>query len=182
MPFKIHSHQQAHFITFAVIDWIDLFTRPIYKEVIVESLQYCQQEKGLRIHGWCLMTNHLHLLASAKEGFNLSDILRDFKKFTAKKILNDLESNPKESRRKWMLWMFRKAGSENSNNRVYQLWRQDNRPMEVTSNQFFYQKMEYIHYNPVKEGFCYKSEDYPYSSALWYKEKKGLIEIEEILL
>lgn len=182
MPFKIHNHQQAHFITFAVVDWIDVFTRPIYKQVIVESLLYCQKEKGFRIHGWCLMTNHLHLVVSAKEGSNLSDILRDFKKFTAKTILSDLELNPKESRRKWMLWMFRKAGNENPNNRVYQFWRQDNRPMEITGNPFFNQKMEYIHYNPVKEGFCYAPEDYPYSSALWYKEKQGLIEIEEVLL
>ncbi len=182
MPFKIHNHQQAHFITFAVVDWIDVFTRPTYKQVITESLIYCQKEKGLRIHGWCLMTNHLHLLVSAKEGFNLSDILRDFKKFTAKKVLQDLESNPKESRRTWMLWMFRKAGSANSNNQTYQFWRQDNRPMEVTGNEFFHQKMEYLHYNPVKEGFCTTPEDYPYSSALWYKEKQGMIEIDEILI
>jgi hypothetical protein len=42
--------------------------------------------------------------------------------------------------------------------------------------------MEYIHYNPVKEGFCFKPEDYPYSSALWYKEKKGLLIMDEILI
>ena len=182
MPFKIHNHQQAHFITFAVVDWIDVFIRPAYKEVVVNSLLYCVENKGLRIHGWCLMTIHIHLLVSAKEGFNLSAILRDFKKFTANTILDDLESNKKESRRVWMLWMFKKAGSVNSNNQKYQFWRQDNRPMEVFSNEFFNQKMEYIHYNPVKEGFCYKPEDYPFSSALWYKKGKGLIEMDEILI
>ncbi len=180
--FKIHNHQQAHFITFAVVDWIDVFTRPGYKKVIMESLRYCQKEKGLRIHGWCLMTNHIHLVVSAKEGYKLSDILRDFKKYTAKTILEDLENNPKESRRSWMLWMFRKAGSQNSNNKKYQFWRQDNRPMEITSNEFFHQKMEYIHYNPVKEGFCYQAQEYPFSSALWYKERKGLLEMDEILI
>ena len=182
MPFKIYNPQQAHFITFAVVDWIDVFTRPTYKKVVVDSLQYCQKEKGLCIYGWCLMTNHIHLVVSAKEGYNLSDILRDFKKYTAKTILEDLENNQKESRRNWMLWMFKKAGAANSNNKVYQFWRQDNRPMEINSNEFFHEKMEYIHYNPVKEGFCYKSEDYPYSSALWYKEKKGLIEMDDILI
>lgn len=182
MPFKIHNHQQAHFITFAVVDWMDVFTRPAYKQLIVESLKYCQNEKGLQIHGWCLMTNHIHLVVSAKEAFNLSDILRDFKKYTAKEILSDLQSNNKESRRSWMLWMFKKAGAANSNNKVYQYWRQDNRPMEITSNEFFQQKMEYIHYNPVKEGFCYQAVDYPYSSALWYEKKKGLLEMDEILI
>ena len=145
--FKIHNHQQAHFITFAVVDWIDVFTRPAYKQTIIESLTYCRKEKGLQIYGWCLMTNHLHLVISARKGYNLSDILRDFKKYTSKTILEDLENNSKESRREWMLWMFKKAGFHNSNNKKYQFWRQDNRPMEITSNAFFTQKMEYMHYN-----------------------------------
>lgn len=180
--FKIHNHQQAHFITFAVIEWIDIFTRPIYKEIVVKSLQYCQKNKGLRIYGWCIMTNHIHLVISAKEENNLSDILRDFKKFTASSVLKKLENNTKESRKNWMIWLFGEAGKRNSNNKKYQLWRQDNRPMEVTSNEFFHQKMEYIHYNPVKEGFCKRAIDYPYSSASWYEDKTGLIEIDEILL
>ncbi|MFA5669458.1 MAG: transposase [Balneolaceae bacterium] len=182
MPFKIHNHQQAHFITFAVVDWIDVFTRPTYKKAFVDSLQYWQKEKGLCIYGWCLMTNHIHLVVSAKEGYNLSDILRDVKKYTAKTMLEDLENNRKESRRNWMLWMFKKAGAANSNNKVYQFWRQDNRPMEINSNEFFHEKMEYIHYNPVKEGFCYKSEGYLCSSARWYKEQYGLLEMDEILI
>jgi REP element-mobilizing transposase RayT len=150
--------------------------------MVVESLDYCRTNKGLQIHGWCLMTNHIHLVISAKKGFSLSDILRDFKKYTAKAIIKDIEINKKESRRSWMLWMFKKAGRENSNNQTYQFWRQDNRPIEITSNKFYNQKMEYIHYNPVKEGFCFKPEDYPYSSALWYKEKKGLLIMDEILI
>lgn len=78
--------------------------------------------------------------------------------------------------------MFKKAGSKNPNNTTYQFWRQDNRPMEVTSNSFFNQKMEYIHYNPVEAGFCKKPQDYPYSSAQWYIDKTGLLDIEEILI
>lgn len=180
--FKIYNHQQSHFITFAVVEWVDVFTRPIYKDILVESLKYCQKEKGLNIYGWCIMTNHMHLLVSAKQGNNLSDILRDFKKFTASSILKDLEVNQKESRRNWMLWLFKEAGKRNPNNTMYQFWRQDNRPIEITSNEFFTQKMEYIHYNPVKEGFCEKAIDYPYSSARWYEDRSGLIKIDEILI
>jgi REP element-mobilizing transposase RayT len=183
MPgFKIYNHQQAHFITFAVVDWIDIFVRPIYKKVIIESLIYCQEHKGLRIHGWCLMTNHIHLVISAEEGANLSNILRDLKRHTAKTILEDLQTNKKESRRRWMLWMFRQAGKRSRNNEIYQFWQHNNRPMEIQSNKFFHQKMNYIHHNPVKEGFCYRSIDYPYSSARWYEDKKGLIKIDEILI
>ncbi|SMO91314.1 REP-associated tyrosine transposase [Gracilimonas mengyeensis] len=180
--FKIHNHQQAHFITFAVIDWIDVFSRLKYKKFITDSLIFCQKNKGLKIHGWCLMTNHMHLLISAKQGYDLSAILRDFKKYTASSILNDLETNPEESHRKWMLWMFKRKGRLNPNNINYQFWQQDNRPMEVVSNKFFTQKMNYIHYNPVKEGFCKKPQDYPYSSAQWYIDKTGIIRIDEILI
>jgi len=73
------------FLTLTVVDWVDVFSRPIYKHHLVESLKFCQQKKGLELYAWVLMSNHLHLLASAADGFNLSAILRDFKKFTSKK-------------------------------------------------------------------------------------------------
>lgn len=180
--YKIYNQQQAHFITYSVVDWIDVFVRPIYKEVVIDSLKYCQKNKGLKIHGWCLMTNHIHLIISADEGASLSGILRDMKRHTAKTILHDLHNNRKESRRKWMLWMFRQAGKFNRNNENFQFWQHNNRPMEVRTQKFFTQKMNYIHYNPVKEGFCYRPQDYPFSSAKWYCDKKGLIEIDELLI
>ncbi|WP_229217133.1 transposase [Dyadobacter luteus] len=68
------------------VDWVDVFSRKEYRFIIVEALRYCQNNKGLIIHGWCLMSNHLHMLTAAKEGFQLSDIIRDFKKFTSKRI------------------------------------------------------------------------------------------------
>ena len=83
--YKITNQNATYFLTLTVINWIDVFTRKEYKHTIVESLIYCQTNKGLKIYAWCIMSNHLHLIVQAKEGYNLSDILRDFKKFTAKK-------------------------------------------------------------------------------------------------
>lgn len=77
-----------YFLTLTVVDWVDIFTRPVYKHIIVDSLKYCQAQKGLVVYAWCLMSNHLHLIATNQEGFHLSDILRDFKKFTSKQILH----------------------------------------------------------------------------------------------
>tara|TARA_R110002050_G_scaffold146791_4_gene272201 strand:- start:79 stop:627 length:549 start_codon:yes stop_codon:yes gene_type:complete len=182
MPFKIYNQQNLHFITFSVVQWVDVFTRPAYKDIVVDSLIYCQNNKGLNIHGWCIMSNHLHLILSAKQGFNLSDILRDFKKYTATAILKDIESNKRESRRRWMLWLFRRAGIANSNNKTFQFWRNDNHPKEIISSDFYHQKMDYLHYNPVKAGFCKRATDYPYSSASWYEDKTGLISIDEVLM
>ena len=65
------------------------------------------------------MSNHVHLIASAQEGFELTAIIRDFKKFTSRMVIESIESNAQESRKKWMIWMFKRAGSANSNNKVY---------------------------------------------------------------
>jgi len=74
--YKIRNQAAIHFITFAVVEWIDVFTRQQY--IVVESLQYCKTNKGLNVHGWCIMSNHLHLILSVQNN-DLSSILRDFK-------------------------------------------------------------------------------------------------------
>jgi REP element-mobilizing transposase RayT len=178
--YKIRNQEALHFISFATVEWIDVFTRPIYKEVIVESLKYCQQSKGLILYAWCLMTNHVHLIISTNGKNKQEDILRDFKKFTAKKCLELIESNDSESRKNWMLWIFKSAGKKNSNNIKYQFWRQDNHPIELDSNKLMDQKLEYIHNNPVEEGIVDVPEEYLYSSARNYAGRPGLIQVELI--
>ncbi|MFN8348669.1 MAG: transposase [Spirosomataceae bacterium] len=89
--------------------------------MVLESLRYCQKEKGLRIHAWCIMSNHLHLMISTKFNVHPPDVLRDFKKFTSKQIIEAIEDKEKpESRRGWMLWLFKKAGEDNAKNTNYQ--------------------------------------------------------------
>jgi REP element-mobilizing transposase RayT len=85
-------------LTFTIVDWIDVFSRKEYKIVIVDSLNYCIGHKGFEVFAWCLMSNHLHLVCRAIEPARISDIIRDFKKFTAKTILDKIETEP-ESRR-----------------------------------------------------------------------------------
>ena len=96
-----------YFVSIGVTEWVDVFTRNDYRDIVIESLQYCQKEKGLVIYGWCIMSNHAHLIISAKEN-NVSDVLGDFKKFTSKKIIKAITEHPGESRREWMLKIFRR--------------------------------------------------------------------------
>lgn len=166
----------GYFITFSVVQWVDVFTRESHREIFVDSLRYCQKEKGLTIYAWVLMSNHIHLIVSAKEGFNLSDILRDLKKFTSKAIISNIDQST-ESRRGWMLWFFRSAGQRNSNNINYKFWQQDNLPIELKFNTMINQRLNYIHENPVKAGLVRNAEDYIYSSAINYSEGKGLIDL-----
>jgi REP element-mobilizing transposase RayT len=177
--YKIRDKQAIHFLTFAVVEWVDVFTRKEYKDVLIESLKYCQKEKGLIIFAWCIMSNHVHLAVAARNN-DLSDVLRDFKKYTSKQIIKAVEGNKQESRKDWMLRVFKQQGLSNSRNGVYQFWRQDNQPKEMYSEHFIKQKMDYIHNNPIEEGIVDKAEEYLYSSArdYYYGKKIGLLEIE----
>lgn len=92
------------FITITVIDWVDVFTREEYKNLIVESLDFCRRKKGLCIYAWVLMTNHLHLIVSHNiDKEHLANVIGDFKKFTAKKVIKAIIDNPHESRKQWLL-------------------------------------------------------------------------------
>ena len=100
---------------------VDVFTRKEYRDIVIESLQHCQAEQGLVTYGWCIMSNHVYLIISAKEN-NVSDVLGNFKKFTSKKIVAAIQSNPSESRKEWMIKIFKEAGQQNSRNSNYQFW------------------------------------------------------------
>lgn len=177
--YHIGNQNALHYITIATVEWVDIFTRREYKDILVNSLRYCRKEKGLGLYGYVIMTNHIHLICKAKEGFELSDILRDFKRHTAKYILIKLES-PQESRRVCILEILHKAGEINQKNKTYQFWRQDNHPIELFKKETIQQKLDYIHNNPVVEGFVKNPEDYLYSSARNYAGLEAVIEIDKL--
>ncbi len=105
--YRIYDQHGCYFITCTVDQWVDVFTKREYVDILLDSLRYCQKNKGLLIYGWVIMTNHLHLIVGTERD-KLSDIIRDFKKFTATKIVEAIETNPKESRKKWLLWLLKK--------------------------------------------------------------------------
>lgn len=170
----IADSTRLHFVSFATVNWIDVFVRRIYSDIMVESLQYCIDNKGLELHAWCIMSSHVHLIISS-EADNLSDILRDLKRHTSRTILKAIEENGQESRREWMLWMFARAGKRNSNNEQYQFWQQNNHPIQLSTNEMIEQRLNYLHDNPVVSGFVTKPEEYYYSSAYDYSGHKGLL-------
>lgn len=177
--YKIRNKEGIHFVTFAVVEWVDVFTRRDYRDILLDSIRYCQKEKGMILHAWCFMSNHIHLVIAAKVQ-HPSDILRDFKKYTSKQLLKAIAEHPAESRKEWMLSIFNKAGQSNSRNSRFQFWRQDNQPKEVFTERFTKQKLDYIHNNPVEAGIVEKAEEYVYSSAkdYYYGKNCGLLELE----
>ncbi|MCC9168104.1 REP-associated tyrosine transposase [Pontibacter harenae] len=151
------------FVTLTVVGWIDVFTRREYAEEVTNNLNYCSEKKGLRIYSFCLMPSHLHMIYST-DG-NLSDILRDFKSYTGKRVIKLIENNPQESRKEWLLHLFKYFGRRNSHNSNFQFWQQHNHPLDLTNTDMLRQKQEYIHMNPVNAGIVTEPQYYTLSSA-----------------
>lgn len=175
--YKFKDNKKLYFVSFATVNWIDVFSRRLYKDIFMESLQFCQEHKGLELYAYCIMSNHVHLIIGS-ENASLSGIVRDLKKYTSYKIIKAIEENQEESRREWILWMFKRAGQRNSNNTHYQFWQQDNHPIELYDHKICRQKLDYIHNNPVVAGIVLSPEEYLYSSAKNYCGlKEYLIEV-----
>jgi REP element-mobilizing transposase RayT len=145
----------------------------------LESWRYCQKEKELEIYAWCIMSSHIHMIVGSK-GRVLEKTIGEMKSFASSALRKAIAAHPGESRSKWITTIMEKAGMSNSNYRDWQLWQQHNHPIELLNIEMFYQKMNYIHYNPVEAGFVEKEEDYWYSSALNFYNKEGLIELSFI--
>ena len=165
--YKFYDQERLYFITFAVVGWIDLFVRNEYRQILLDSWKYCLENKGLQIFGWCIMSSHVHMIIGTEKD-DMQDIVRDMKRHTSIELRKAITENPQESRRDWMLKIMKYAGLNNSNNSGFQLWRQDNHPIELFTPQVIHQKLDYIHNNPVVSGFVENPEDYLYSSAKDY--------------
>ncbi len=74
--YKFYNEESVYFITPTIVGWIDLFTRKEYCDLVLNSLEYCQKEKGLVIHAWCIVPGHLHLISSTQGNEQLSSIVR----------------------------------------------------------------------------------------------------------
>lgn len=161
---RIHNENEylLHFLTLRVIDWIDIFTKPIYFQSIINTLKYYQTNNKLLIYGYVIMTNHLHLIVQCKKD-KLSSTIKSFKSYTthkAKKLL-------KTDNRKYILNLIKRTGSKRKYNN-FQLWHSENWPIPLESDKLFMQKLTYIHNNPVVKNYVEQAEDWLYSSARNY--------------
>ena len=169
--------KELYFTTTTVIDWMDVFTRPLYKHIVIESLAYCQDNKGLDIYAWVLMTNHLHMIVGISGENTIGDILRDFKKFTSKSIVKAIKDNQQESRKDWMINHFWFRGANDKKITNYKFWQEDNYVEQLNSYAFYKQKLDYIHLNPVRQEIVQEPSDYLYSSARNYAGLDGLLKV-----
>jgi putative transposase len=162
---------KLYYVTLTIVGWIDIFSRKEYVDEVVNNIKFCQDKKGLELYAYVIMTNHIHMIARRKDG-TLGALLRDFKSYTSKQLFEMVEMNQQESRKEWMLYMFKFFGKKN--NQDFQIWQNTNHPIELYSPHIIRQKINYIHNNPVKCGMVASPDHYLYSSANEFSEIKVL--------
>jgi len=167
----ITEPDKPHFLTCTVLEWLPLFTRPALVALLLECWRYQQSHQDLRLHGYVVLENHLHFVAQAPD---LNRCLSSFKSFTARQIINHLQNNNAER----VLQRLRFSKRAHKQDRVYQLWQEGSHAELVYSEHVMRQKLDYIHYNPVKRGYVEHAEHWRYSSARNYAGLEGLIEIQ----
>lgn len=181
--YKASDDHIPYFVTSTIVAWMDVFTRDVYKDIVCDSISFCQQNKGLRLHAWVIMTNHIHMIVSVADNKKLGAIMRDMKKHTSIAIVDAIEKNVQESRKKWMLNMFAFAGENNNHNEYNQVWQQEYHPVALDTEEKLIQRLNYLHENPVRSGLVWSPEQYKYSSAIdYYTKEKGLLSIERLFV
>ncbi|WP_440879548.1 transposase [Tenacibaculum sp. C7A-26P2] len=166
--YKIIDSSKPTFITLTLVGWVDLFIRPIYSQVIDNSLNYCISNKGLQVHAYVYMTSHLHLIVSSVKE-ELQNIVRDFKKFTAKEFIKIIKEHP-ESRREWLLNKFKYEAKRTQRAKNYKVWQDGFHPVLLDTIMKIEQRVNYIHNNPKVAGFVYHERDWVNSSYAVYEE------------
>ncbi|MDF2384183.1 transposase [Nostoc ellipsosporum NOK] len=178
-PYK--EGRNCYFITFNTVDWVDVFIRPVYKQVIVHSLNHFIHQQQLPVYGWCLMTNHLHLVMQPGDHYDMATFEEEFKQFTTNKIMEAIDTEP-DARRKWMMNLFREAGSFFSTTKKIQVWQRVTNPVfiETARPSQMVEHIEYVQQNPVRDRIVESAADYLYSSARDYAGLRGLVNITRL--
>ncbi len=172
--YKIEINNKTYFITSTIQNWISVFTSQKYFFHLIEAIKFNQQNKDLKIYAYVIMPNHFHMICKSEK---LSNIMSSIKSYSAKKIIHQLESDKNES----LLKQFEKNKLEHKADRRYQIWQEGFHPQEISSDDMFSQKLNYIHFNPVKNGLVKESEEWLYSSARDYTtENRGFIFLNSV--
>lgn len=177
--YQIQDQGGLYFFMFQVVGWADIFSRQTYRDIILESFSFCRSEKGMELFSYVIMTNHVHCILRSKHE-KLSELIRDFKRYTSRHVLKEVSINTEESRKEWLEIIFSYHAKYNRRVQEKQLWTHDNHAVELSSNEMIDSRVDYIHNNPVKAGWVEKPEDYLYSSARNYAEMNALIDIDFI--
>lgn len=168
--YKFHENYYPYFCTSSIVGGLPLFMNPSITKIVLDALCYLQNENKVCLYGYVIMPNHLHLIAEHQE---LSTKLRAFKSFTGRKIIDHLV----EKKNLGLLGDLKSRKLKNHRDSEHQVWQEGLHPKQLFTPKMIRQKMEYIHFNPVKAGFVEIPVHWRYSSAINYEGGEGIIQV-----
>ena len=155
-----YAKYHADFITITCLNWKALLLEDRFKDIIISSLSFLSEADRISVYGFVIMSNHLHMIWQAKGDHEREEIQRDFLKFTGQQILKILRNEHSPLYDELIV---------DSSDRKRQVWERNSKRIPLWSEKFLWQKLEYIHYNPVRAGLCRYPTEYYYSSARFYE-------------
>jgi REP element-mobilizing transposase RayT len=167
--YRFTEINKPHLLTCTVLHWIPVFTRPETVSILLDSLNHARNN-GLKLYAYVILENHMHLIAQSD---NLDKDINRLKSFTAKSLIRFLAENNVKTILD-QLAFYKKA---HKTDRAYQFWQEGVHPELIQDYDMMKQKVEYIHYNPVKRGYVDKPEHWRYSSARNYLGLSGLLDV-----
>ena len=165
--YRVFTDQNyAYFVTWTIVNWLRIFTEEPYCKIILDSLAYIRSHKNTGLNAFVVMPSHIHAILWPAEDINLSDVIRDFKRFTSRAI-------SKEAERQNNIALLNAFAKSRENNRAqdvskYQVWQEGSHPEAIYAKNFAEQKLNYIHMNPVRAELVETADQWPYSSARAY--------------
>jgi REP element-mobilizing transposase RayT len=161
----VRDGNYAYFVTWSVVNWLPLFENPWYRQIVLDSLAHLREHKSTQVNAFVVMATQAHAVLWPRDGIDVSDVLRDFKRHTSRAISREAAKREDNGH----LQVFAAARlSHRSGRGEYQVWQEGSHPEAIYSDDFSRQKIEYVHNNPVRAGLVNKAEDWEYSSARAY--------------
>jgi putative transposase len=173
--YKVYSQGCPHFLSSSIVNWIPLFSDPDQVEVLLTALRFLHEENRLRLHGYVIMENNFHLVASSA---HFERDMRSLKSYSAKGFLSLLESKQHLTRLEELKWRKLRHKQE----QTYQVWQEGYHPQQISSYEMLLQKLDYIHENPVRRGYVDDPAHWRYSSYRNYNGMEGVLPIERITM
>jgi len=168
--YKIFDTTRPHFLTCTVVGWMPVFTRRETTQILFDSWKFLQAEGRLELFGYVILENHLHMIARSDD---LSKEIGDFKSYTARRIIDLLRARGVQM----FLDQLKFYKARHKTDATYQLWQEGSHPQEIQNDEMMWQKLEYMHNNPLERGYVDDPLHWRYSSARNYAGQPGLVPV-----
>ncbi len=168
--YKFYDDAYPHFMTCSIVAWLPVFSQPAFVEIVFNSWRFLQKSRDIDILAYVILENHLHWIAVGPE---LGRRAGEFKSFTAKMIIEEMEKRSYLT----MLQELKFYKLRHKVDQTYQFWQEGSHPQLIDNDEMMWQKIEYIHNNPLKRGYVNDPVHWRYSSARNYAGLPGLIDV-----